>query len=176
MVRARISYREPAAGTQRPRRFGEIPGREDAGYEIDGGIAHRPFGPQIGDSKSKHWPPPRSISRRSFGDIEANTHDRRCQDLRNSCKVMPCARAGVQDAPFPEYRLGIALLNVLHDRRRDRVEMAFIEECNAVAQLLWTIATRSGLASPASQKIDVAFAGQIEAMVITADECACRSG
>jgi hypothetical protein len=39
-----------------------------------------------------------------------------------------------------------------------------------------TIATGGGAASPAAQQIDIALAGEIETMAITADERACRDG
>ncbi len=45
-----------------------------------------------------------------------------------------------------------------------------------MSQLCRTIATGSGPASPAAQQIDVALAGEIEAMAIAADERAFRDG
>ena len=89
---------------------------------------------------------------------------------------MSRARAGIQDAPLAGHRLCAALLNLLRDYRRDAIEMACVEECCSIPQLLRAVATRSRLAFPTAQEVDVALAGHIEAVAVPADECACRSG
>src|SRR3974377_43635 len=142
-------HREPTSRTQHPRRFGEILGRKDADYEIDSTVLHRPFGPQIRNGKREHRPPPCSLSRRLFGNIEANTKNGRCEGLRR--KMMPRARTGIQDAPLPEDRLHIALQKILWDRRYDVIEMACGEEFRPMPQLLRAIAARSWLTFSAAQ-------------------------
>ena len=128
MIRAGIHHREPASGAKHPRCLGEVLRSKDTDYWIDGGVLHRPFGPQIRDGECQYRPSPRSLSRRIFGNIEANTDDRRWQGCRYPRKVMPRARTGIQDAPPPEYRLGFDLLHVFRDLRRDDIEMACVEE------------------------------------------------
>jgi hypothetical protein len=90
--------------------------------------------------------------------------------------VIPCAEAGVQDTPLAGCGLRVGLIDVLGDRRRDGIEMACVEECRAVPQLRRGVAARSRPASPTAQEIDVALAGNVEAMVVAADENARRSG
>jgi hypothetical protein len=174
MIRARICHREPTSGAQHPRRFGEILGREDAYYEIDGGVLHRPFAPQIRDSKREPRPPPRSLSSRLSRNVEADTGDRRWERFGYPCKMMSRARPGIEDAPSPECGLGFALLNVLHDRGCDWVKIASIEECSAVPQLHCAVAARGRAASPTAQETDVPLTGEVEAVAIAANECACR--
>jgi hypothetical protein len=117
MIRARIHHRKPTSWAQHSRRLGKVLRSKDADYEIDGGVTHRPFGPQIRDGKREHPPPPRSLSRRISGNVEANTDDRRWERVGNLRKMMSRARPGVEDAPLPECGLGFAMLNVLRDRR-----------------------------------------------------------
>jgi hypothetical protein len=85
---------------------------------------------------------------------------------------MTCARTSIEDMPGPMCRP----LDSPDDLRRQRVEMAGIKQCRAVPKLHWTIAARSWDASLAAPEIDVALAGEIEAMPVSADESACRSG
>jgi hypothetical protein len=65
--------------------------------------------------------------------------------------MMSRARTRIQDAPFLEYSLGIALPKVLCYLRRNGIEMACAEECCPISQLLRAIAARRGLASSADQ-------------------------
>jgi hypothetical protein len=89
--------------------------------------------------------------------------------------VMARAGTGIQDAPLPEYWLRIALPNVLGDVQRDVIEMACVEECCPMPQLLLAVATRTRLASPTAQEIDVTLTSEIEAVTSAADKCACRT-
>jgi hypothetical protein len=89
---------------------------------------------------------------------------------------LPGAEAGIQDAPLPQSGLGARLLHLLRDRCRDGVEMAGVKEGRAVPQLHCAVAGNSRTTSPIAQEIDLASAGEIEAMAIAADERACRSG
>jgi hypothetical protein len=77
VVQARIYQREPTSGTQHPRRFGEVLRSKDADDEIDSGISHRPFGPQVRNSERQPRPPPRCLPRGLSGNIEAKTGDGR---------------------------------------------------------------------------------------------------
>jgi hypothetical protein len=90
--------------------------------------------------------------------------------------VVPCAEAHVQDTPLAGCGLRVGLIGLLGDRRRDGIEMARVEECGAVPQLRRGVAARSRPASPTAQEIDVALAGNVEAMMAAADERARRSG
>jgi hypothetical protein len=65
---------------------------------------------------------------------------------------------------------------MLDNRRGHGVEMSGVEERRAVVQLHRAVTARSRAKSPARQEIDVALAGEVEAMVISADERARRSG
>jgi hypothetical protein len=54
--------------------------------------------------------------------------------------------------------------------------MACVKEVRAVPQLHRAVAGGGRTTSPTAQEIDVALAGEVEAMVISADERARRSG
>jgi hypothetical protein len=151
MIRARIQYRKPTSWAQYSRRLGKVLRSKDTDYEIDGAVTHRPFGPQIRDGKREHPPPPRSLSRRISGNVEANTDDRRWERFGDLRKMMSRARTRIQDAPFPEHSLGIAMPKVLCYPRRNGIEMACVEECCPIPQLLRAIASRRRLASSAAQ-------------------------
>ena len=88
----RIGEREPSAGPQHPRHFGEVLGREDADDEINSFIPHRPFGPQIGDCECNTRPTPRSLPRRSLRDVEAQANNGARQPPSYPVKAM--ARTG----------------------------------------------------------------------------------
>ena len=118
--------------------------------EIDGGVLHRPFGPQIRDGKCEHRPSPRSLSRRISGNIEAKTDDRRRQGVAILTRWCPVPEPASR-MHHPRISAGIALLNVLRDLRRDVIEMACVEECCPMPQLFRAVATRSGLVCPVAQ-------------------------
>jgi len=59
---------------------------------------------------------------------------------------------------------------------RHGVEMTRAEEFRTVPKLRWTVAARCRSASPATQEIDVALAGNVEAVPISAGERARRNG
>jgi hypothetical protein len=52
-------------------------------------VLHRPFGPQIRNSKRERRPTPRSLSHRISGDIKAKPDNRRREGLYHSHKVVP---------------------------------------------------------------------------------------
>jgi hypothetical protein len=54
-------------------------GSEDAHHEIDSGITHQPFAPQIGDGEGVMRPSPRRLTRGIPGNIETQTDDWRRQ-------------------------------------------------------------------------------------------------
>jgi len=89
---------------------------------------------------------------------------------------MPGAEAAIQYMPAAIWWLCACMLHMAGDCRCDDVEMPCVQERSAVSQLCRTIATGGGPASPAAQQIDVALAGEIEAMAIAADERAFRDG
>ena len=66
-------------------------------------------------------------------------------------------------------------LDLPDDRRRERVEMPRVEEFRSMPKLRRAIAPRSRAASPTRSEIDVALAGEIETVPVSADEHACRS-
>jgi hypothetical protein len=80
------------------------------------------------------------------------------------------AEAGVENAPRRERRVGIDAPHVFGDRSRDGVEMAGGKEGRAMPQLDRVVTGRSRMPSPAAQEIDVAFAGEIEAIAIATDK------
>ena len=132
---------------------------------------HRPFGPQIRDSKRERRPAPSSLPRRAWGNVKAKADNIGREGLGYVRKVMPRAGPGVENAP----QLRLLLLNVLRDSRRDGIEVSGIEECCPMPQLFQAVTSRRRLAWLSTQEIDVALAGQIEAVAIPAGECASRS-
>ena len=172
MFGTRIGECEPSAGPQYPRHFGEVLGREDADDEINSFIPHRPLGPYIGDREGNARPAPRSLPRRSLRDVEAQA-DNRARQLRSySGEVMARPGTGIHDVPSASRRS----LDLPDDRRRERVEVSRTEELRAVPELQRAIPARSRVAAPTAQEIDVALAGEIETVAVSADECACRRG
>jgi hypothetical protein len=59
----------------------QILGRKEADYEIESGVSHRPFGSQIRNRERQHRRPPRSLSRRVSGNIEAEADNRPLEGL-----------------------------------------------------------------------------------------------
>ncbi len=65
-------------------------------------------------------------------------------------------------------------LDLPDDRRRQRVEIPRVEEFRSMPKLRRAIAPKSPAASPTRSEIDVALAGEIETVPVSADERACR--
>jgi hypothetical protein len=62
-----VSHREPTSGRAPAPASGKNLGREDADYEIEGGVLYRPFGPQVRHRRRQHRP--RSLPRRVSGTL-----------------------------------------------------------------------------------------------------------
>ena len=85
---------------------------------------------------------------------------------------MTRARTSIQDM----LRTSRGSLDLPDDRCRERTEVSRVEELRAVPELRWAITARSRAVSPTGQEIDIALAGEIEIVPVSAGECACRSG
>ena len=79
MIRAGMGHSKPAARAKHSRHLREVFWSKDAQHEIHVGITHRPFVPQVGDSKRERRPSPRRQTRGVLGDVETKTDDWRWQ-------------------------------------------------------------------------------------------------
>jgi hypothetical protein len=89
-----MNDREPIPWLEHPRRLGEILRREDADYEVECRIVHRPVGPQIDHSKVKAWPASRRPTHCGSGNVEPKTDHRRAEVRRDACEVTACSGSG----------------------------------------------------------------------------------
>jgi len=174
MICPRVNESEPAARPEHPRRLGEILRREDADYQIECRIVHRPAGPQISHGKRKAWPASRRQTRCGGRSIESETDHRKAEVRRDAREVMAGSGAGIEDTPGSVGRQRDGLSQVPPDRRRDEVEMTCFEECRSMRQLIEPVAAFRRAPTVARQQVDIALTREIEAVAVTTDERARR--
>ena len=132
----------------------------------------RPFAPEIRYREGRLRPTSGSLPYRVLRDVEAEAGGA-ARHLRSySSDVMTRARTSIQNMLRP-WR---GSFDMPDDYCRECAEMSRVEELRAVPKLRWSVTTRSRAASPARQEIDIALAGEIETVPVSAGECACRGG
>jgi hypothetical protein len=81
-------------------------------------------------------------------------------------EVIAGAEARINHAPAPSRRRSAGSLQARDDRRRDAVKITGSQEQIAVTQLLGTVTARRRTALPTAKEIDIALAGEVEAVTI----------
>ena len=171
VIGTRIGDCEPSAGSQHAPHFGEVLRCEDVDDEISCRVVDRPFAPEIRYREGRRRPTSGSLPYRVLRDVEAEA-DGGARHLRShSSDVMTRARTSIQDMLRP-WR---GSLDMPDDCCRECAEVSCIEKLRALPELRRVVAARSWAASPTEQEIDIALAGEIETVPVSAGECTCRS-